>query len=87
MPDTESGTQPVMSAHNVLRSALFCFVLCAICDFDNSMFFTDLSSGHIEQLVSCVCVCICVFCVCSITFHLNDIPIKDDTVAENCAKN
>jgi len=63
MPDTESGTQPVMSAHNVLRSALFCFVLCAICDFDNSMFFTDLSSGHIEQLVSCVCVCACVLCV------------------------
>jgi len=27
MPDTESGTQPVMSAHNVLRFELFCQLL------------------------------------------------------------
>jgi len=58
VPDTESGAQPVVSAHNVLRSVSFCCVCCELNVFDIVYVLTINFTGHVENCV-CVCVCVC----------------------------
>ena len=46
VPDTESGTLPVVSAHNVLRSVSFCCVCCELNVFDIVYVLNINFTGH-----------------------------------------